>query len=808
MVFEHFRKRQKVMMVCLTVMAMFAFVLASAFDQYIGGSNSQFRDSPFASAWGKNIMASEVYKIQEERGYASEFIRQAIIRTGSRRMFQGFDRDERSILADLVILGKAKQMGMGVEDARVTEFLHDVTNGKLSTEDFFQILQGIPDAQGKRRPIPINDRELYRIIGREILIRQTVSALLPAVVRVSPYDYFEQRASGLTRIQLEIAKIPVRKFVPKDAEPDDKQLQETYDKYKDVEPEPENDVIGFKIPRQIDAQYLMADASKFADKVQVSEAEIEEYYKENQAQFQIEPAPPLPPAGRNLPGPPVNDVDIPLPPSTPGKAEPKAATPPAPQPSAPPATPKADPAPATPTDAPKPAVPAEKPAEKPAGGSYLPGIRGMTGVAGLSTYLLQDDAAKKTDAPATPEKKDPVPPADAKKDVAPPEVKKEEPKAESKPATSVPAPPVDVKSPPTETKGSAPALPPPATIKPLAEVKDEIVKRLREEKARKLLIEKMDSVLQTQLNPYLDGYMEARSEYRRTAPKGKDGDVDMSGFKPPAPPDLEKIAKENGFELKTTGLVDEVKASEIPLLGKATKAMSASDFPETERFSQMVFVQSNYRGRVLQDPLGKTIFLYWKTVDQPARVPPLSEVKSDVVNAWRLSQAEPKAKEEAQAIKKKLVEAGGDFAKAVPKETGYTVETTDLFPRKVRRLREFTGFNPFLDPEIEESPKIVEIPDAGEVLLNAAFKLKVGDIDVLEDAAGRNFYVVKVKQRILPDFQNFVSDFEMQMERGPDQPDRFAMEWFTYQRQKLMKDLQDEAGLKLLESIGSENTEG
>ena len=55
-------------------------------------------------------------------------------------------------------------------------------------------------------------------------------------------------------------------------------------------------------------------------------------------------------------------------------------------------------------------------------------------------------------------------------------------------------------------------------------------------------------------------------------------------------------------------------------------------------------------------------FLAWKVEDEAARVPTLSEVRPEVVKAWKLAKARPLAEAEARKLKA-AVEAEGSGAK-------------------------------------------------------------------------------------------------------------------------------------------------
>ncbi len=51
-------------------------------------------------------------------------------------------------------------------------------------------------------------------------------------------------------------------------------------------------------------------------------------------------------------------------------------------------------------------------------------------------------------------------------------------------------------------------------------------------------------------------------------------------------------------------------------------------------------------------------FLVRKLQDVPPRIPPLDQIRAEVVRAWKLEQARPKAEEAARKYAEKVKEAG------------------------------------------------------------------------------------------------------------------------------------------------------
>ena len=83
-------------------------------------------------------------------------------------------------------------------------------------------------------------------------------------------------------------------------------------------------------------------------------------------------------------------------------------------------------------------------------------------------------------------------------------------------------------------------------------------------------------------------------------------------------------------------------ASKLPRLGTAIRVGTSQT--DDERFSQFVFRQDLYRGRIVRDDTDLHYFLYWKTKDDPEKTAKFEDVRDQVVKLWREEQAIPKAK--------------------------------------------------------------------------------------------------------------------------------------------------------------------
>lgn len=851
MVFEVFRRRQKTMMVILAVLAMFAFVFAGAFDQFARHSQQTFGDRVVATAWDEPITAVQIAQMQAERRIANNFILKAASAVGQPLMQLPFSPEEPAVLEAIVLLGKAERMGMSVTDEDINEFIAGWTNNKLSRNDFYDILNGTGIAS-EGGPLGVNETELFRILGRELLIAQVTEILIPPVNRDTPLELWEELEPTLTNVQLEVVKVPVEDFRDKVAEPTEAELQEIYAKYKSVPGDLSEGIPGLLEPQKVNVEYLVASLDALSMNVTVTEEEAKKYYEENKEQYRLDKQ-----AAPSLPG--FDDVSIPAPPTPPASTKPeeksepkeeKPATKESPEAKEQPkAEEKAEPKPPekkeqadskeTPAPAPanesKEAKPAESKDAKPAndGSAMIPGARAAMQVAALVTAnLLQEAKPGEKDAKAeaekaqpkaeTPEpakKDEPAPKAEAKTEAKtePKAETKSEPKAESKPepkaeaktaAKPEPTAEADAKSQAAEkaeTKseeatGKAKAADAEVEYEPFEEVRDQIVEKLKTEKARQRAIELLESIRSKTMETYKDRYAVARSRYRQTAKRDEKGQVDMASFVPPTAPDLESIAKQYGFKYGKTGLVTYEEAGLKSGLQNAVEVLQEGT---GSPFREVVFNQGLFRGRIFENDLEKEVILSWKIEDKPQYEPSFEEAKEKVLQLWKLEKARPLAEERAKELAEKVREAEGDLAKAV-KDYKYSYVTTGLFPRRTQAPQ----MNPFAGP-ISIPTTIPEVPNAGSEFLDAVFKLKVGEVTVLPDETKQTYYVVKLKDRVEPDFSRFAQRYNLELlmnsspmrspqflsQLPPEFQSSFIME-LQMQRQEAIGRLMEEANVR------------
>ncbi len=180
---------------------------------------------------------------------------------------------------------------------------------------------------------------------------------------------------------------------------------------------------------------------------------------------------------------------------------------------------------------------------------------------------------------------------------------------------------------------------------------------------------------------------------------------------------LEKLAAAKGYSVNETE--------------PFSRRGSPSGINATNRFTSEAF------DRTPQQPIGTPVagedafYVYGLKRTIPSEVPPLKEVRDEVVADYRRQQAQKMTEKEGTAFYNTLTNAmaqGKSFA-AVAKEEGKELYTPPPFSLTTRKL-----------PDAEVTSKI-----SFSSLKNTAFNLKPGDVSELKSSR-RNSFIVHLKQ--------------------------------------------------------------
>ena len=750
MVFEAFRKRQKEMLAVLVLIAMFVFIAGDLPSKFIygdrGGGNPRIGE-----VWNKPRTATDVQKLEIERTAGRNVLMRMVKTAGEkadfRRLSKVFTEDVWEQLrqagydwrlAYFALEGKADRVGIKVTDDDVTQFLTQSTGGTLTRESFKEALAP-PRRSGQSsrdRGESVSEHDFYRIMARELKVRRALEALSENVDYRAPLDFWRGRLEDArTLFSLEMVRVPVDKFVDAKTEPTNTDLQAIYNRYKSVTPDPDNGVEGFLRAATAEFEYASIPTEKWLDQVQVTDEECKKYYDANQNEFRDElpiEQPPVPPKAADKPATKESDkAGTPKTPApTPEKKEEKKSEPPK-------------------TDA------KGKSEAKPAGKKTgaVPSLNLLRTVAATSLFVQAPDAKKVDDK--KPAAKD-APPAktDEKNAAKAGEKKAELPKVD---AGKKQAPPL----PQPNNAGAAKAGEgaPQPKIKPYSVVKPEIERKLKMQKARQLIREKLKKTIDEKFAPFADAFILARRKFE------DENKGNLEGFKPPEPkPSIEALAKEFRGDYHKIGPTTERDVRKMPGLGKVFQAVQNIFEPQKLAYSAQMeadFDENNF-------------YVYWRTKFTPPEPMDFNAVRDQCVAMWRREQAQKPAQKFAEELAEKVKKSG--FAEAV-KGTDYK----PFQPGAFRRATYIPGAgNAMQLSQMQRfpTPSLQGVPDAKVQFLDQAVEMEEGEVKVIPGAERENFYVVKCLKREPPSFEEFATEYEQFLRQLTQYQDLVVEQYF------------------------------
>lgn len=314
-------------------------------------------------------------------------------------------------------------------------------------------------------------------------------------------------------------------------------------------------------------------------------------------------------------------------------------------------------------------------------------------------------------------------------------------------------------------------------FEPLEKVKD----RIRDDLVRERAEKKIDAIF-TAAAADVTGYAEDLAVWRARG-DGKAAE--------PRRPDPEAIAKVQGLESGTTGMVSVRDAAEIAGIGRSfefTPDPGSRFGVRQQSWLEMMFGRSSLllRPATSRDIDGNR-YLSWKIEDRPEFTPAFDEAKANVEKAWRIVEARELARKKATEIVRKAESEKATLEAAVAGRDD--VKATQVGP--------FTfltqGAAPLDAPAVLSSPKGLDLP--GEAFMKAVFALEPGGNAVVFNEPETVCYCVRLvsyepaadelRQRFLDDREDqsrlvMVSQRQYQRQFGEwvgSLDKKYAVEW-------------------------------
>ncbi|MEM9586039.1 MAG: hypothetical protein AAGA03_02055 [Planctomycetota bacterium] len=708
--FEIFRRNLKPLMVVLTGLALFSFVVLPALDSYLrrSGGAAQMADPVVATFDGKEIRQSREINFTRNHlstlRFLSELAQQTIDRGGAPRVpgFQ-YNAQTKQIQAVgitpqpgptttvqvLQMAGEAKKAGLELDDTAIGVWLNNFTDGILSESEVIALLmQSTQNTMGRYH--------LYDQLRSHLLAdayqRGALSGLVDGRMPIqTPSELWESFKKLNQSARVSAYGVLVSEYVDQtDADPGLAKIQEVYEDGKERFPSDQSPDPGFRRPYVAEFEYVAANLNSFTERVAVgfSEEELREEYERR-----------LSGGDFVLPEETTEDttLDDPLAPTSEGdsgagddaaEAEPDAAeemtetevTAESGQDAEQAGDPEAGDSP-EPEASPEPETPG-KPETSPEPESSSEPDTATVGESSQSSRVSTFQATRlvayqdvttddETADAAAPSAEDAQAPATEATDSSEPEDARESEGGSAADQESK-TPMADVAQKESDDSSAESDEADAPKTEPFENVREQIADDLAQPTARKQLDEAVTKV-----------YREMQSYFRKLAlheSRVATGTANASSA--PERPDLKAIAEEIGLEYGTIGPRNVLEIQEESIAASFGLGSSLQQRGPQYRLLMYGDARQGIPPQAVMSPLrtvdinaAKT-YISWKTSEKDSYVPALEEIQDEVVEAARLIEARELAKAAAEAIAEK-VNAGTPLADAVPesKDANYKDNT-------------------------------------------------------------------------------------------------------------------------------------
>jgi hypothetical protein len=772
--FRYFRKHTKAFMATAAVLAIFIFVVGGALST---GRNSSSSDNRSAGAlvatWnGGSLNQGQLGSLVQQRLIVDQFLKTLFSMGGGQSGYdlpssipvlllrsQKIEEVESDVIGTEVMAEMAAKVGMTVSVQMINHYIEEMGLKKVGGDQIEMILSRIGSGNARQ-----NEAIVFSMLRKMLLAHFYRQMYNDQSMVVLPQQRWDDWRKVNERISLQVAELPVEKFLPEVPNPTDVQLTAFYNEYKDADPnryllvggrELPSPEPGLARPRRVRLQYLLGNVAERAEKLagSVTEAEIKDYYERNKRleftkldlpveEPPAEEQPAVPPASSDQAQPgaatspeaaPTGEAkpaDTATPPAT--EATTPAARAPAAEPSEPGAsepaesTPPANPAPPASTES------SEKESSSEARRSSpfrLVGFQAPPSESASEPSAATEEAAPESSANAPSKANEPPanakPPAPAPAKDAAAAGATEAPPAQPATDSAAPATPA-----PASATPSAPAAPSNAEevveYEPLEKVRDEIRRNLATDKAVEELKRVMGEAaaeLQAEYNRYGSQMVEARASNKKTPPP------------PQRLRDLKWLAEKFGLTYEETTPLTVRELFETAV-GKAGDAES-----QAANVTQMAFTTLDLYEPFLAREIGGNWYVLMKIEDTPRKVPEFKDVRDEVVKAWKRREAAKLADKKSKELAAEAEKSPQPFDEFFSSKGFNVIKQTEFFSWRGYPVgREGTGTPPGLGD-------VPELKNVGPDFMETAFSLDGNKTVGLLNFDQSMAYVIRLNRR-------------------------------------------------------------
>ena len=266
------RAHTKQIMVVVVLLAMLSFVGGSALYSFFATDPA---DEVVMEAFGRKVTQGELNAAVNET------------RTLERLLLSWKYHGEMNLRHWFLLAEEAERAGVVVPDSEVDSLVEQVDQFRQQRN------LGSLDQLRVRGKIPLS--MIRRAVKHHLAIRKNAYPVMqtaaPSEPQVRHYVHDTQ-----DKVKVEFVALDAKDFVLASEVIPEEELQAYFDKYKDVDPAEDDLGRGYRFPRRVKVQYVVASAVKIQPEVKVSLDEIKTYWKVNKSRYNktvyVDPPPP------------------------------------------------------------------------------------------------------------------------------------------------------------------------------------------------------------------------------------------------------------------------------------------------------------------------------------------------------------------------------------------------------------------------------------------------------------------------------------------------------------------------------------
>ena len=271
------------MLAGLTILAMFSFVFLGVISDLISNRSVQNPVAVRTSKYGKLTVRDLRYMGEHRMRLYRVLGRIRTQAMGYNPLFaiQLMENyfgtvNEENLVSDWLMARRAEEIGMVISNKTINEYLHGFSLDRLTSQDISAII--------KQQGFSVN--QFFEDMRDFIRVREISRLFLESLAGITPaqrWHYFCQLHKQAT---VELIPLAVEQFLAQVTDPKEEELKEYFEQYKDKLPRPDSPEPGFRTPEMIDVEYFKADIAKFSAPDAFTEAEIQDCYEKNRAEFE------------------------------------------------------------------------------------------------------------------------------------------------------------------------------------------------------------------------------------------------------------------------------------------------------------------------------------------------------------------------------------------------------------------------------------------------------------------------------------------------------------------------------------------